>query len=141
MRRPVLSLLLGLATLATAATPGTGTGTDSAPPVALVVHGGAGSIHRDDLSAEREAEYRAALRRALAEGHAVLRRDGSALDAVEAAIRTMEDSPLFNAGKGAVFTADGRNELDASIMVGGGQADDGRAGAVASVTTVRNPIS
>lgn len=139
MRRAIPLLLLGLSTLATAATPGTET--DPTPPVALVVHGGAGSIHRDALSAEREAEYRAGLRRALAEGHAVLRRGGTALDAVEAAIRVMEDSPLFNAGKGAVFTADGRNELDASIMVGSGRAGIGRAGAVANVTTVRNPIA
>ena len=103
----------------------------------LVLHGGAGTITRESMTAEAEAEYRAKLEEALETGHGILAGGGTSLDAVESTIRVMEDSPLFNAGKGAVFTHNGRNELDASIM-------DGRtlqAGAVASVTIVRNPIS
>ncbi len=103
----------------------------------LVIHGGAGTILRADLDAATETAYREALDAALAAGAAVLDTGGAGLDAVEAAIRTMEDSPLFNAGKGAVFTAAGTNELDASIMDG----RDRDAGAVAGVTTVRHPIS
>ena len=104
---------------------------------ALVVHGGAGVIERGQLTPEQDKAYRAAMAHAAEAGAAVLRRGGSALDAVEAAIRPMEDEPLFNAGRGAVFTAEGRNELDAAIM-------DGRkltAGAVAGVTRARHPIS
>ena len=111
-----------------------------APPKsewAFAIHGGAGVIERGELSSDQETAYRASLNAALAAGALVLRGGGSSLDAVEKAIRTLEDDPLFNAGKGAVFTADGRNELDASIM-------DGRtlqAGAVAGVTRTKNPIS
>lgn len=103
----------------------------------LVIHGGAGTILREDLDAETEAAYRAMLATALDTGAAILTGGGTSLDAVEATIKVMEDSPLFNAGKGAVFSAAGVNEMDASIM-------DGRdldAGAVAGVTSVRNPIS
>ena len=85
----------------------------------------------------RKIAYRAALLTALDAGSKVLQRGGSSLDAVEAAIRVLEDDPLFNAGRGAVFTADGRNELDASIMDGATR----KAGAVAGVTRTRNPIS
>jgi len=111
-----------------------------APPKsewAFAIHGGAGVIERGELSSDQETGYRASLNAALEAGALVLRGGGSSLDAVEKAIRTLEDDPLFNAGKGAVFTADGRNELDASIM-------DGRtlqAGAVAGVTRTKNPIS
>ncbi|MDQ3228934.1 MAG: isoaspartyl peptidase/L-asparaginase [Pseudomonadota bacterium] len=105
-------------------------------PTALVIHGGAGVIERDALSAENEKAIRADLNRALDAGHAVLAKGGSAMDAVSAAVVILEDSPLFNAGKGAVFNAEGRHELDASIMEGHTQ----RAGAVAGVTTIRNPI-
>jgi beta-aspartyl-peptidase (threonine type) len=104
---------------------------------ALAIHGGAGVIARGSLSPEQERAYRAALSGALEAGAAVLRRGGSSLDAVETTIRLLEDDPLFNAGRGAVFTADGRNELDASIMDGSTR----RAGAVAGVTRTRNPIS
>jgi beta-aspartyl-peptidase (threonine type) len=104
---------------------------------ALAIHGGAGVIQRGDLTREMEVAYRAALLIALNAGSKVLRRGGSSLDAVEAAIRVLEDDPLFNAGRGAVFTADGRNELDASIMDGATR----KAGAVAGVTRTRNPIS
>lgn len=107
------------------------------PPIALVVHGGAGTITRDDMTPEREAEYRAKLAEGLMAGYRILAEGGTSLDAVETVVRIYEDSPLFNAGKGAVFTAEGRNELDASIMDGAAL----QAGAVAGVTTVKNPIS
>ena len=106
-------------------------------PVALVIHGGAGVIERDRLGADDERAIRADLDAALDAGQAMLARDGSALDAVEAAVRALEDSPRFNAGHGAVFDADGRHELDASVMEGHTR----RAGAVAGVTTIRNPVS
>ena len=103
----------------------------------LVVHGGAGTILKKNMTPEKEAAYIAALTLALQTGYNQLKAGKSSLDAVEATIHMMEDSPLFNAGKGAVFTHDGKNELDAAIM-------DGKtlsAGAVAGVTTIRNPIS
>ena len=103
----------------------------------LVIHGGAGTIARGSLTPEREKQYRDALQASLRAGHAVLARGGASLDAVEAAVRILEDNPLFNAGKGAVFTHEGRNELDASIMDGRTK----RAGAVAGVSIIRNPIS
>ena len=103
----------------------------------LVIHGGAGTILKSQMSTEREAAYRATLDRALDTGNAILRRGGTALDAVEACVRLMEDDPLFNAGRGAVFTNEGKNELDAAIMDGSTLA----AGAVAGVTNVRHPIS
>ena len=105
-------------------------------PIALVVHGGAGTIRRGDVSPAQEEEYRTALRAALAAGYAVLESGGTSLDAVTIAVRILEDEPLFNAGRGAVLNAEGLCELDASIM-------DGRtlaAGAVAGVRHVRNPI-
>jgi L-asparaginase / beta-aspartyl-peptidase len=102
----------------------------------LVVHGGAGTITRKSMSPEMEQQYRAALEQALRAGHAILAKGGSSLDAVEATIRVMEDNPLFNAGKGAVFTHEGRNELDASLMDGRTKA----AGSVAGVTIIKNPI-
>ncbi len=106
--------------------------------VVLVIHGGAGALPRGKIPPEREALYRADLEAALKAGHKALEREGgTALDAVEAAIKVLEDSPRFNAGKGAVFTHDGRNELDASLMEG----KEHRAGAVAGVTCLKNPIS
>jgi beta-aspartyl-peptidase (threonine type) len=103
----------------------------------LVVHGGAGTITRASMSAELERDYRAKLEEALKAGHAILAKGGTSLDAVEATVRILEDSPLFNAGKGAVFTHEGRNELDASIMDGRNM----KAGSVAGVTIIRNPIT
>lgn len=103
----------------------------------FVIHGGAGTITRSSMTPETEKQYRAALTEALEKGYEILKANGSALDAVESAIRILEDNPLFNAGKGAVFTSSGTNELDASIM-------DGRtlkAGAVAGVKHIKNPIS
>ena len=108
-----------------------------APRWSLAIHGGAGVIERDSLSPEQDAAYRAALQKALDAGSAVLERGGAALDAVQAAIEAMEDDPLFNAGRGAVFTAEGRNELDAAVMNG----PDLTAGAVAGLTTTRHPIA
>lgn len=105
-------------------------------PIRLVIHGGAGAIKHTKLTAERECAYRHALTQSLIAGHAVLANGGSSMDAVIAAIVAMEDSPLFNAGKGAVFSHAGRNELEASIMDGATRM----AGAVAGVTTIRNPI-
>jgi L-asparaginase / beta-aspartyl-peptidase len=103
----------------------------------LVMHGGAGTITPESMTPELEAEYREKMSEALRAGHGVLANGGSSLDAVVAAIVILEDSPLFNAGKGAVFTADGTNSLDASIMVGSTL----QAGAVAGVTTIKNPIT
>lgn len=103
----------------------------------FAIHGGAGVIERDSLTPEQDAAYRAALHRALDAGSAVLAGGGSSLDAIQAAIQIMEDDPLFNAGRGAVFTAAGRNELDSAIMNGA----DRTAGAVAGLTTTRHPIA
>lgn len=103
---------------------------------ALVIHGGAGVIEREDLTVDDERDIRAALDTALDAGQAVLARGGSALEAAEAAVVALEESPRFNAGKGAVYNAEGRHELDASVMEGHTR----RAGAVAGVTTVRNPV-
>lgn len=111
--------------------------TSSKPQWGIVIHGGAGAIRRETLSPEKEAAYRAALTEALQAGHSILAQGGSSLDAVSAAIRIMEDSPLFNAGKGAVFNHDGQNELDAAIMDG----KTLRAGAVAGIHHVKNPIA
>lgn len=103
----------------------------------LVMHGGAGTITRASMTPEMEKQYRETLEQALRAGHAVLMKGGASLDAVETSIRILEDSPLFNAGKGAVFTHEGKNELDAAIMNG----KDKMAGSVAGVTIIRNPIS
>jgi beta-aspartyl-peptidase (threonine type) len=111
--------------------------TQEKPSYAIVIHGGAGTITRENLSAEKEKEYRAALNAALDIGEGILKSGGSAIDAVQKTINLMEDSPLFNAGKGAVFTNAGTNELDASIMEGENQ----NAGAVGGVKTVKNPIN
>jgi L-asparaginase / beta-aspartyl-peptidase len=106
------------------------------PDYILLIHGGAGDITRETLPDSLAQEYMNGLRAALVVGHRILDTGGTALDAVEAVVRYLEDHPLFNAGKGAVFTAEGKNELDASIMDGA----TGLAGAVAGVTTVKNPI-
>lgn len=110
---------------------------DKSMKFGMVIHGGAGTIERSEMTPENEAAHRAGLEAALKAGYDILQGGGSSLDAVEAAVRVLEDNPLFNAGKGSVFTHEGTNELDASIM-------DGRtlsAGAVAALKHVRNPIS
>ncbi|MFQ5753989.1 MAG: isoaspartyl peptidase/L-asparaginase family protein, partial [bacterium] len=109
---------------------------EKSAPFGLVIHGGAGTILKKNMTAELEQQYRDKLNEALLAGYEILKNDGNSLDAVEAAIRILEDSPLFNAGKGAVFTSDGTNELDASIM-------DGKtlnAGAVSGLKHIKNPI-
>jgi L-asparaginase / beta-aspartyl-peptidase len=104
--------------------------------LAIAIHGGAGAVPRQSLSAERERRYRDGLAAALDLGYATLEKGGSSLDAVEAAVRTLEDNELFNAGRGAALTREGAAELDAAIMDGRQQ----RAGAVAAVRHVKNPI-
>jgi beta-aspartyl-peptidase (threonine type) len=103
----------------------------------LAIHGGAGVIPRGALSPEQDKAYRAGLKAALAAGGAVLDRGGSSLDAVEATLRVLEDDPLFNAGRGAVFDAEGKTQLDAAIMDGATE----RAGAVAGVSATKNPVT
>ncbi|GAP76716.1 isoaspartyl aminopeptidase [Pseudoalteromonas sp. SW0106-04] len=106
-------------------------------PIAIAIHGGAGTIEKARFSAEQEKAYRDKLKQAVEAGYQVLAQGGESLDAVNAAINVLEDSPYFNAGKGAVYTYEGTHELDASIM-------DGRtrqAGAVAGVKHIKNPIS
>lgn len=128
---------LTLAALALAALFASPAAAQEAPRWSFAIHGGAGVIERASLTPEQDAAYRAALHRALEAGSAVLAAGGSSLDAVQAAIELMEDDPLFNAGRGAVFTAAGRNELDAAVMNG----SDLTAGAVAGLTTTRHPIA
>lgn len=106
------------------------------PAYAIAIHGGAGALKRAAMTPEKEAAYRAALDSALTIGETILKNGGTPLDAVEQTITYLEDCPLFNAGRGAVFTHEGKNELDASIMDGTTQ----KAGAVGSVMTVKNPI-
>lgn len=130
---PALALVCGgllSAPVFAAAEPGAST-------LVLVVHGGAGTIRKQELTPELENEYREKLAEGLLAGYRILRDGGTSLDAVEATIRLFEDSALFNAGKGSVFTAEGRNELDASIMDGATL----QAGAVAGVTNIRHPIT
>jgi len=105
-------------------------------PISLVIHGGAGYMTRESISTERDSLYRAKLTEALNVGYAKLDKGLSAMDAVIAVIQVLEASPLFNAGKGAVFTSSGKNELDAAVMDG----KDKMAGAVAGVTTIKSPI-
>lgn len=106
------------------------------PAYVLVIHGGAGTILKKNMTPEKENRYKAKLTEALQAGAAILKKGGSSLDAVSASIVVMENSPLFNAGKGAVFTAEGVNEMDASIMDGSNL----NAGAVACVRHIKNPI-
>jgi beta-aspartyl-peptidase (threonine type) len=110
--------------------------TDATHNWAIAIHGGAGSMTRDTLDAAAIAAHEAGLAAALEAGRAVLAGGGSAIDAVTAAVVALEDDPNFNAGRGAVFTYHGTNELDAAIMAGDGRA----AGAVAGVTHTRNPV-
>ncbi len=102
----------------------------------LAIHGGAGVILKAEMDAEKEAAYRTSIMEALSVGDYMLKNGASALDVVEAVIVRFEDDPKFNAGKGAVFSADGKNELDAAIMDG----RDRDAGTIAGVTTIKNPI-
>jgi L-asparaginase / beta-aspartyl-peptidase len=110
---------------------------DSNKNFVIVIHGGAGTILKKNMTPELEKAYREKMTEALKAGYDTLEKGGTSLAAVEAAIRIMEDSPLFNAGKGSVFTNDGKNEMDASIMEG----KTLMAGSVAGVRTIRNPIT
>jgi beta-aspartyl-peptidase (threonine type) len=103
----------------------------------LVIHGGAGTILKSQMTPEKEAAYKAAIEQALNTGYKLLLNGRSSLDAVEAAVKVLEDNPLFNAGKGAVFTNEGKNEMDAAIMDGATL----KAGSVAGVTVIKNPIT
>ena len=134
-RLPILILFAMLFTHCQTTTEKTGTAPER-PLFALAIHGGAGTILKSDMTPEQETEYRYALDSALAIGETILRDGGTALDAVTQTVVWLENCPLFNAGRGAVFTHEGRNELDASIMDGSTQA----AGAVGGVTTVKNPV-
>ncbi|QDZ08398.1 isoaspartyl peptidase/L-asparaginase [Sphingomonas panacisoli] len=111
--------------------------TDSSPRWSLVIHGGAGAIARSQTRPETDAGLRAALNAALDAGSAILSGGGTSLDAVEAAVRVLEDDPHFNAGRGSAFTYEGANELDAAIMNGA----DLRAGSIAGVTATKNPVT
>jgi L-asparaginase / beta-aspartyl-peptidase len=102
----------------------------------IAIHGGAGTLPRAEMSGEAEQKYRAGLHEAIDAGYALLRDGGTSLDAVTCSVALLEDNPLFNAGRGSVFTLDGRNELDASIMEGRTL----KAGAVCGVTRIRNPV-
>lgn len=147
LRRPCLAPALLLAALVPLGACQAPPETESGPPPprgdpgfasewGLVVHGGAGTLARESMTPEQDAAYRSALEAALRAGHAVLADGGEALDAVVAAVTVLEDDSLFNAGRGAVFTNAGTHELDAAIMDG----PTLRAGAVAGVTNVRNPV-
>lgn len=127
MKRLILTAALALATGQAVA----------ADKFAIAIHGGAGTITRDSMTPEREARYEAKLAEAVNAGYAVLEKGGTSMDAIVVAIQILEDSPLFNAGRGAVYNWDGQHELDASIMNGATR----EAGAVASVKTVKSPIA
>lgn len=131
-----LSVLIGAMLMTTTAQAQQADTATARPAWRLVIHGGAGVIERARLTPEQDREIRAALDRALAAGQEVLAGGGAALDAVEAAVRVLEDDPHFNAGRGSVFTWDGHIEMDAAIMDG----RDRNAGAVTGVTATRNPI-
>ncbi len=107
------------------------------PDYVIVIHGGAGNSSNKDINAEQQEEYKQKLAEALSIGEEILKNNGTCIEAIESTINFLENCPLFNAGKGAVFTHDGKNELDASIMNGA----DLNAGAVAGVTDIKNPIS
>lgn len=109
---------------------------ETVAPIAIAIHAGAGTISKRDITDEKELELRETLENAVRAGYRILKTGGSSLDAVVAAVTMLEDSPHFNAGKGAVFNAAGKNEMDASIMEGAGL----EAGAVAAVHNIRNPI-
>jgi len=144
--RTTLRTALAASALLAACAPSTQSSAPGAMPVGsgmqqarwgMVIHGGAGTISREQMTPEREAAYRASLERALRAGYAVLQRGGPSLDAVQAAINVMEDDSLFNAGKGAVLNAEGNAELDAAIMNGATLA----AGSVAGIHRTKNPIN
>ncbi|MEM6644897.1 MAG: isoaspartyl peptidase/L-asparaginase [Bacteroidota bacterium] len=133
---PVLVLLAALVLLP-ACTEATSQQQPAVQPIALAIHGGAGTILRENMTPEREAAYQAGLNEALDAGYAILEAGGTSLDAVVAAVQVLEENPLFNAGRGAVYTHEGTHELDAAIMEGATR----NSGAVAGLTTVKSPIA
>lgn len=135
MRCLIRVLAAGLLMLTNAAMSQSET-TSEHSPIAIAIHAGAGTISRDSMTAERERAIRGILEKAIRAGHAVLEANGTAIDAVTAAITILEDAPEFNAGRGAVLTSESRVEMDASIMTG----HDLGAGAIASVRGIRHPI-
>lgn len=135
MRFLIQSIALCLV-IASAAASGQTSVPSEMSPVAIAIHGGAGTISRENMSETRERAIRSALEKAILAGHAVLEEGGAAIDAVAASITILEDAPEFNAGRGAVLTSESRVEMDASIMTG----QDLGAGAVASVSGIRHPI-
>ncbi|RUO73827.1 isoaspartyl peptidase/L-asparaginase [Pseudidiomarina sediminum] len=138
MRKVVMRLLQSLlaAGVSLALSQGVASAEEQEKVFAIAIHGGAGTINKASLTDEQEAAYKAKLSEAISAGHSILAAGGSSMDAVVAAVQVLEDSPLFNAGRGAVYTYDGEHELDASIMNGA----TGEAGAVAGVKTVKSPI-
>jgi beta-aspartyl-peptidase (threonine type) len=131
-----LRALILIATALAMTVPAAAQETAASADWSFAIHGGAGTLERSRMTEQQQADYKAALQVALDAGAKVLKEGGSAIDAVTAAITVLEDDPKFNAGRGAVFTWDGINELDAAIMDGNGR----RAGAIAGVHTVRHPI-
>lgn len=106
-------------------------------PISIIIHGGSGRLYKESMPAEKQEAYSSTLTEAVQSGYSILTAGGTAVEAVEASIQILEDSPLFNAGKGAVFSSDGINELDAALMDGSTM----KAGAVAGTRTIKNPIS
>jgi L-asparaginase / beta-aspartyl-peptidase len=135
--KALLVLVIATMTLAAAPAPNKGKPPPAKPRWAIVIHGGAGVMSRETMLPEKEAAVRAALKLALDKGSIILRRGGSSLDAVEAAVKVLEDDPNFNAGRGSVFTYEGGISMDAAIMDGQTRA----AGAISGTTITRNPIS
>jgi beta-aspartyl-peptidase (threonine type) len=135
--RPLLALVIALGSAVTATAAAAAPAKGARPLIAIAIHGGAGVIPRATMTPDNEAAYRADLDTAVQAGYSILAAGGTSLDAVVAAVKVLEDSPLFNAGNGAVFNSEGVNELDAAIM-------DGRtlkAGAVAGLRHIKNPIA
>jgi len=135
MKRTLTALILALPLMGVITMTQTHAG-ESGPPIAIAIHAGSGTINKGDFSADKEREIRETLERAVRAGHEILTTGGVSLDAVTRAITILENSPHFNAARGAVFNAESKNELDASIMDG----SDLNAGAVAAVHNVRNPV-
>ncbi|HZX25181.1 MAG TPA: isoaspartyl peptidase/L-asparaginase, partial [Woeseiaceae bacterium] len=134
MRQTARALTLTVALLAAMAAPTALPAAEA--PVAIAIHAGAGTMSREETTPKQETAIRAELEHAVRVGHRVLTEGGTSLEAVQAAVNILEDSPFFNAGKGAVFNAEGENELDASVMDGATL----NAGAVAAVRRIANPI-
>ena len=133
--KPYLAAAGLLICLLTGLAPGSGSAAES--PIALAIHGGSGTLEKAQMNPVKRQAYEAGLKQALEAGYKVLKQGGKSIDAVEASVRVLEDLPLFNAGKGAVYTYDGTHELDAAIMDGSNLA----AGAVAGVKHIKNPIT